>query len=102
MRHRNLRQFAKGKPCMVRLVGICNFNPETTVLAHIRRGNIAGAGQKPSDIAAVWACSACHDAMDGRSKYADDENLDADILAALCRQLAWYDEHEILIAVIAA
>lgn len=92
---KTLRELARGKPCMVRVPGICNSNPETTVLAHIRRGNVAGMGQKPPDTCAVWACSSCHDLIDGRSKhpaYAIDEL----ILAALVRQLAWYDKHEVL------
>ena len=102
MRHRNLRQFAKGKPCMVRLVGICNFDPQTTILAHIRRAGVAGMGQKPPDTCAVWACSACHDEIDRRTRNRRLSEIDGDLLDALVRQLAWYDEHEILIAVIAA
>lgn len=35
----NLRDRAKGQDCYLRLPGHCNFNPETVVLAHIRRGN---------------------------------------------------------------
>lgn len=114
---KDLRSFARGKPCMVRLAGICNFNPETTVLAHIRRGNVAGMGQKPGNIAAVWACSACHDCIDSRTQYAlplplseltrlELEamvirlSLDSDVLSALVRQLAWYDKHEVLVAVL--
>ena len=95
-----LREFARGKPCMVRLVGICNFNPETTVLAHIRRANIAGAGQKPPDTCAVWACSACHDEIDRRTRNHRLDEIAPDLLAALLRQHAWYAKHEILVPVI--
>lgn len=91
-----LRAFAKGKPCMVRLVGICNFNPETTVLAHLRRANVAGIGQKPPDTCAVWACSACHDEIDRRSRNRRMAEIEGDLLDALVRQLAWYDKHEVL------
>lgn len=87
---------------MVRLVGICNWNPETTVLAHIRRGNVAGMGQKPPDLCAVWACSACHDEIDRRTRNSRLREIEGDILDALIRQLAWYDEHEVVIAVVAA
>jgi len=60
-----LRDSAKGQPCMVRL-WCCNHNPETTVLAHYRmKGD--GAGRKPSDQRAAFACSACHDEIDGRT-----------------------------------
>lgn len=95
MAKKSLRTLARGQECMVRLVGICNFNAETTVLAHIRRGGVAGAGQKPPDTCGVWACSACHDEIDARANRFKSD-IDGDILEALCRQLAWYDKHEVL------
>ena len=58
---------ANGQPCEMRIPNVCNFDPATTVLAHIRRGGIAGIGQKPSDLCSVYACSDCHDAIDRRS-----------------------------------
>lgn len=84
----NLRTLARGKPCMCRFPGICNGNPETTVLAHLKRGGWCGS-VKPPDVCGVWACSSCHDAIDGRVKV-DRKLLDADILGALCRQLVEY------------
>ena len=83
----NLRTFAKGKDCQVRIPGVCNFDPATTVLAHIRRGGVAGVGQKPPDLCGVHACSSCHDALDGRSGPMKEAS-DTDILEALCRTLA--------------
>lgn len=82
---------------MCRFTGICNWRPETTVLAHLRLAGIAGWGQKPPDTCAVWACSACHDEIDRRTKNRTLHEIAMDILAALVRQLAWYDEHEILV-----
>ena len=64
----NLRKFAKGQPCMIRVPGVCNRNPETTVLAHYRMAGICGTGSKPPDSLGAWSCSACHDAVDGRVK----------------------------------
>lgn len=64
----NLRDYAKGKPCMVRLPLICNFDPTTTVLAHERVIDISGAGIKVPDIFGAWCCSCCHDVVDGRVK----------------------------------
>lgn len=61
-----LRKAARGEVCTVRLPGVCNWNPETTVLAHIRRNWNAGAGKKAPDHHAVFACSDCHDVIDGR------------------------------------
>lgn len=64
----NLRKEAKGRECQVRLPGICNFNPETTVLAHYRMAGLNGVGQKPDDIFGAWACSSCHDECDRRTR----------------------------------
>ena len=54
---------------MVRLQG-CNGNRDTTVLAHYRLSGYAGMGLKPDDDFAfgAWACSSCHDIVDGRVK----------------------------------
>lgn len=63
----DLRKLARGRDCTVRLPGVCNGNPETTVLAHFRMAGISGIGMKSPDLAAAWACSACHDAIDRRA-----------------------------------
>ena len=64
----NLRKLAQGKPCQIRLPG-CNHDPATTVLAHYRLAGYTGMGMKADDFAfGAWACSACHDLVDGRSK----------------------------------
>jgi hypothetical protein len=72
---------------MLRIPGVCNFNPETTVLAHIRRGGVAGMGQKPPDLCGVWACEACHSCIDGRTPHTKAD-LETYILEGLCRTLA--------------
>lgn len=63
-----LRKAARGQPCLVRIPGVCNGDPETTVLAHWRAPGLAGMGQKPHDLIGAWACSACHDEVDGRTR----------------------------------
>jgi hypothetical protein len=60
----NLRKLARGQDCQIRAPG-CNFDPETTVLAHLPGG---GMGAKRHDLHGAWACSACHDLVDGRRK----------------------------------
>ena len=50
---------------MVRLAGVCNQDPETVVLAHVRMPGITGGGQKAPDLLGAWACSACHAYADG-------------------------------------
>lgn len=64
---KKLRESARGQDCAVRLPGVCNFNSETTVLAHLPCGQ-KGFGMKGFDTVAVYACSACHDVLDGRAK----------------------------------
>jgi len=56
-----IRESARGKDCEVRLEGVCNGNPETTVLAHRNGG---GMGKKRIDTEAAYCCSACHSAVD--------------------------------------
>lgn len=58
-----LRKSAKGQECQVRIPNYCNFNPETTVLAHLNGG---GMGYKKHDLFGAFACSSCHDVIDGR------------------------------------
>ena len=62
-----LRKEAKGRPCMVRIPNVCNFNNDTVVLAHIRLQGVSGMGMKSPDLLGAWACSACHDEIDGRT-----------------------------------
>lgn len=85
----NLRRRAKGKSCTVRLPG-CDGGGETTVLAHIRRGGVAGIGQKPPDLCGVYACFNCHEILDGRVQLANlsKPELDSYIVDAMCRTLA--------------
>lgn len=54
---------------MVRIPNVCNFNPETTVLAH-GNGSAAGKGigAKSPDPIGAFCCSDCHDVIDGRRK----------------------------------
>jgi len=60
-----IRKSAKGEECQVRVAGSCNFNPDTTVFAHLGGG---GMGAKMPDIFGAYCCSACHDVIDRRAK----------------------------------
>ncbi len=60
---KNLRKLAKNQQCQIRIPGVCSWNDEETVLAHISG---AGIGIKQPDILGAWACSRCHDAVDFR------------------------------------
>ncbi len=65
-----IRKSAKGENCQVRIGGCCNFNPETTVFAHLGGGGMAG---KSHDIHGAYCCSNCHDVVD-RRKYTSFSN----------------------------
>lgn len=84
IRSQKIIDTARGAPCALRLPGICNNNPETTVWAHLN-GFGKGMGMKTHDILGFPACSSCHAAYDqgkDRSKYVGDA------LRALCETLA--------------
>jgi len=63
MAKNKIRESARGEDCQVRIPGICNFNPETTILAHLNGG---GMGMKNPDYQGAYCCSNCHDAIDLR------------------------------------
>lgn len=61
-----LRKSARGEECTLQIPGVCNGNPETTVLCHLDVLSESGMGFKCSDLSAAYGCSDCHDAVDGR------------------------------------
>ncbi|CAI1013163.1 DUF1364 domain-containing protein [Serratia fonticola] len=67
-RSKSLRESARGQVCTLQIPGICNGNPETTVLCHLPC-NTHGMGYKSDDYWAVFGCSSCHDVIDGRLPY---------------------------------
>lgn len=65
-----ITESARGEECQVRIPGVCNFDPEKTVWAHAN-GLAAGKGRglKSPDALGTYACSACHDVIDGRVRH---------------------------------
>ena len=60
---KKLRESARGQPCTLNVAGVCNYSPETSVLAHIQvDGGIMGS--KVDDFSACIACSDCHAWLD--------------------------------------
>ncbi len=79
--------------CQVRIPGVCNGNPETSVLAHIRLAGLCGTGIKPPDLIATIACSACHDEIDRRTNFVDAGYAKECALEGLARtQVIWLKE----------
>jgi hypothetical protein len=54
---------ARGEDCTLRIPGVCNFDPETTVFAHTGSGTAKRNHDK-----GCYACSDCHDAIDFRTR----------------------------------
>lgn len=90
-----LREFAKGKPCYVRAPE-CRRTFDHTVLCHIRRGGVAGGGQKPVDLIALPGCDICNAIMDGdhKSEWTRTE-IDAAILKGYVQWIDFLVRHEI-------
>jgi Protein of unknown function (DUF1364) len=92
-----LRKSAKGQQCQVRIINVCNWNPETVVLAHL---NGAGIGRKDSDLFGCYCCSSCHAWLDygyanaGATKNERDLNH---LLAVIATQRIWLAEGKIKI-----
>lgn len=59
---------ARGEACTIQGPW-CNSDPDTTVWAHSPSGSFFGKGTsiKGEDAIGCYACSACHDTVDGRA-----------------------------------
>lgn len=77
MRSKAIRDSARNQPCTVEIVGVCNHDRTTTVLAHLALDQ-PGIARKPDDLSACYACSACHDVLDGRAPWPEEEAPFAD------------------------
>lgn len=68
-----ITESARGQDCLIRVPGVCNRNPETVVFCHEPGAGMGmksvytGPDGKKVDLGA-YGCSACHDAVDGRTK----------------------------------
>lgn len=65
IRSKKIREAARGQDCTFNIAYVCNYDPSTTVLAHLPDES-HGMGQKADDISAAFCCSACHDLADFR------------------------------------
>jgi len=82
-----ITESARGETCTFMLPGVCNFNPETTVLCHAPHPD-KGMGIKGPDTWAAYGCSDCHSEMDGRTQ---EFFIDSDIFPRAVQTAAtWY------------
>ncbi|CAH9012607.1 protein of unknown function DUF1364 [Vibrio phage 199E37-1] len=81
-RSKKVRNSARGESCTLRFYQVCNDNPDTVIFAHV--GSQGGMGMKCGDNFGVYACSSCHDLIDGRIKSPNGNyDFSSDILRAL-------------------
>jgi hypothetical protein len=89
-RNRRLLDLAERMPCLLRVPGVCNGDPQTTVAAHSNFSIHGKAGaRKADDEWSVWSCSSCHrwlDQASGDGGPSYEEKLDA-FMAGHQRQL---------------
>jgi len=65
--HENdITRSAAGEICTIRIPGHCNHNNETTVFAHKNGRGGAPRYVGAANIQGAYACSDCHDVVDGR------------------------------------
>lgn len=65
----SIRDSARGEECTVRIAGVCNHDPATTVWSHFPLNDAGkGMGMKGLDLVGCYSCAACHDVVDGRAK----------------------------------
>jgi len=91
-----VRQAACGRDCTLRTPGICNHNPETTVLCHINIPPFGGMATKSPDWMALFACSDCHAVLDNRARWAEAQLGWDDVVRAWGETLSQLIEDEIV------
>lgn len=64
MKSTKAQRCAQGHECTLLIPDTCNGDSSTTILAHTGRH---GSAKRNHDEDAVYACSACHDAIDRRN-----------------------------------
>ncbi len=68
IRSKKIQEAARGQQCTLQIVGVCNGDWSTTVLAHLPDES-HGIARKSDDLSACFACDACHSVIDGRVKW---------------------------------
>jgi hypothetical protein len=88
-RNRHLLDMARGKPCLVRIAGICSFDTDTTIAAHSNSSFHGKAGaRKANDEFSVWCCFHCHSWLDQGRASADKKEM-AFMVAHLAQVCEW-------------
>ncbi len=83
-KNKKILQSARGERCTVNLP-CCNHNSETTVACHINMRGHGAMGAKTHDLHIAFACSACHDEIDGRTRKYERDFVRLQALEGLLR-----------------
>jgi hypothetical protein len=76
-RSKRLLDSARGQNCTLRIPGVCNGNPDTTVAAHSNQlVHGKGLGLKAHDCFIAWSCSSCHIEIDQGLKLSRQQKND--------------------------
>lgn len=87
---KKIRRFARGRPCALRIPGVCSDNGANTCACHVN-SNRKGTGNKSPDLFTVIGCPSCHRWMDSEwaGKVSKDQR-DAEILRAMIETQTLY------------
>lgn len=90
IRMKKILDSARGEECTLNFEDICNHNPETTVWAHSNKAEDGkGMGQKADDIYGCYACSDCHDVLDGRRQRTGHNLTDVESYFTRAMKKSW-------------
>lgn len=82
IKNKKITNSARNEDCTLRIAGVCNFDPSTTVFAHMNGG---GMGYKHHDIHGCYACSDCHNWLDGGYVKYFENQYDSDLGKQIAR-----------------
>ena len=90
MKQTKVQKSARGETCTLQIAGVCNHDTETTVLCHVSFNYGTGKRIRPNERNAVYGCSACHDAIDGRVVKFDLNTADIETIVDWHEWKWWY------------
>lgn len=89
IKSKKLKDSARDQVCTLNVAAVCNCDPSTTVLCHIKtEGGCMGG--KPPDISAAFGCSMCHEWLD-QNKGTEEDRLYYTRRGIIRTQLKWIE-----------
>jgi len=91
LRSKILKDSARLMDCTLNIAGVCNYNPETVVLAHLNFDGGKMGGKSPEH-SACFACSACHSYLD-QNKLSDTDKIFYSARAMVRTHSIWFNPY---------